>query len=259
MKKCLTFAVVLTAVTGLTIGFAGPQRYESSNKEVTPLAPCDWSGFYIGLNAGVGQYTSDIRDDDGFNNDNQDGSSYITTQTDINGLVGGQVGFNWQKGAAVFGLEADGDWTGFSVHDHENTDITSDFLSHRSEINFMGTVRGRLGLAYENVLVYVTGGVAFAQGDRAVHFAEETTFINPPEESAKWVADDFRVGLVGGVGVEYMANCHWSVRAETLFTTFDKDSANDSIHQDAEGSSQTFQDEVFMVRLGVNYKFGGGR
>jgi outer membrane immunogenic protein len=237
--------------------FAGPERLESKSV-ASAAAPCDWSGFYVGIHGGVGQYSYTATDAGGFNLDVQDGEADTSRFYDMNGLVGGQVGFNWQKGAAVFGLEADGAWANFNVHNTNNASAIGDFLQHDGEINFLGTVRGRLGLAYENVLVYVTGGVAFAEGQRHVRYNEDEENVST-SEFADWKADDWRVGLVGGVGVEYMMTCNWTIRAETLFTTFQEETVQDSAHQDAVGFPQRFQDEVFMVRLGLNYKFGGGR
>src|SRR6185503_1373743 len=99
MKKCLTLIVVLTAVTGLL--FAGPTRYDSKDKEVTPLPACDFSGLYLGGNIGVANYEFRSTDTDYF-------LSFDTLQDEDDDVIaGGQIGYNWQKGAAVFGLESD--------------------------------------------------------------------------------------------------------------------------------------------------------
>jgi outer membrane immunogenic protein len=250
MKRFIALTVVLTALAGFTqIASAGPERMESKSVASAPAPACDWTGFYIGLQAGVGNYESNVTDNEYF-------FGFDTAHsTDINGLFGGQLGYNWQKGAIVFGVEADGAWANFDAHNTANPAGLGDYFKRGSEIDFLGTVRGRVGLAYENVLVYVTGGVAFADGERHARYNEDGANI-ATEEYADWKADDFRVGVVGGVGVEYMATCNWTVKAETLFAAFGEDTAHDSSGQNPD-FTYTFQDQVWMVRLGLNYKFGG--
>src|ERR1039457_5613347 len=103
MKRFFALTIVFLGLIGLTqIACAGPERMD---KNVVPApAPCDWSGFYIGLNVGVAGLNTTITDID----DWWSAASHPPEDTNFTG--GGQVGYNWQKGAFVFGLEADADY-----------------------------------------------------------------------------------------------------------------------------------------------------
>ena len=239
MKRFLALTVVLTALVGLTL-FAGPERY---SKEVAPVAPmpeCDWSGFYVGLNvgvAGLNTYITDIND----------WWSYGTwTPEDTNFQGGGQAGYNWQKGAFVFGIEVDADYL-----NTEHTQVYSDTKAPldarwRAEVDFEGSLRARAGLTMDRALIYATGGVALSHGGSG--FLSE-------EPGYNFVQDEWQAGFIGGVGAEYMLNCHWSARMEALYAHYPTDSGTISgdsyYHFDVQNS-------VWSVRVGVNYLFGGG-
>ena len=140
-----------------------------------------------------------------------------------------------------------------------DTDETNaDFQEDNAELNFMGTLRGRAGLAVENALIYVTAGAAFGSGDR------EEQYVDPgdgpgEEEGVRWHGEDFRVGWVAGVGAEYMVTCHWTVRLETLYTNFGDDTDHGNVFGDRDPDDEAyrykFDDELWNVRLGLNYKF----
>src|SRR5712691_3380684 len=119
MKRFIALTVVLTTVTGLAICFAGPERF--SSKEVTPMAPapaCDWTGFYIGVNAGITEYQARFTDQDYYWN------GATTTYEKPAFIGGGQVGYNYQWRDLVFGIEAD--FSGLADADNHQRLTTSD-------------------------------------------------------------------------------------------------------------------------------------
>jgi len=107
----------------------------------------DWSGFYIGINGGGGSSQGNW-DVAGFGRD----SSHDAT----GGTVGGQIGYRWQSGQFVFGLEGQGNWADFSGSSvgafTGNTNST--------KIDSFGLITGQIGYAWNNVLLYVKGGAA---------------------------------------------------------------------------------------------------
>jgi outer membrane immunogenic protein len=242
MKRFIALTVVLTALTGLTICFAGPERY--SSKEVAPVVPeCDWSGFYVGLNVGVAGLKTDIGDLDDYN------TFGTTSLEDTNVAAGGQMGYNWQKGAFVFGVEAD--------FDYLNTEKTfsSGAYNYNAKLDFQGSLRARGGIAVDKALIYATAGVAVSRGDS--HFdelAENSGEDRPNGENAR--QDEWQAGFVGGVGVEYKLNCHWSARMEALYTHYPE--STNVVKPDATSDRFSFQNDVYSVRVGINYLFGGG-
>ena len=238
MKKFIALTVVLTAVIGLAISFAGSEPYQS--KEVMPAPPpCDWSGFYLGLNVGVAGLNTTITDID----DWWDYGAW--TPEDTNFAGGGQVGYNWQHGAFVFGVEGDADYLGT---DHTITYQSTPLDSRwRGMVDFQGSFRARGGVTVDKALIYATGGVALSHG-RSAYLSEEPGF--------NAYQDEWQAGFVGGAGIEYMMNCHWSARLEALYSHYPRTSTtisgDDFYHFD-------IQNNVYSVRVGINYLFGGPR
>ena len=144
----------------------------------------DWTGFYIGVNAGVGigrDYTRmAIPAGPSFE------ASYLNPQ---GGLGGGQIGYNWQSpntflGAIVLGVEADIQGTG--MRDNYSCLIgclPAQNLNYNQRLDWFGTVRGRVGLATGPVLSYVTGGWAYGSVKTTVTETIGTTgaFTSEPE------------------------------------------------------------------------------
>jgi outer membrane immunogenic protein len=198
--------------------------------------PVSWAGFYIGGNIGAAWQSmhADNRTyaSDGSPNDTS-GNSFIG---------GGQVGYNWQSGAAVFGIE--GDFSGLSS---TSSNITTSKGGVSTKMNWLSTVRGRLGLAAGNTMVYVTGGVAWAS-------INNTTNAGVPGDTPNIKSfSNVHTGWVIGGGVEQMLAPHWTVGLEALWVNFGQTSSTATFPQRQKGS--TFQNQAVIGRLKVNYKF----
>jgi outer membrane immunogenic protein len=204
------------------------------------VAP-SWSGFYLGGHAGfawlrhshtvAGPVTTSICT--GFTN------SQTCSLRDTGAVAGGQIGYNWQQGALVFGVEADGSWTGLKK--------TASFApafngAINDKVEWLASVRGRLGWAVGDMLLYGTGGVAWGQfnfGWRSVN-------------NAALQFDKSATGWVAGGGIEKMFGRHWSARAEFLHYGFGKNSVTGSIPAGTYTSS--FRNDISVVRLGINFR-----
>ncbi len=151
MKKLLATTVGLV-LTGLatTAGAADIPR-RSAPPVVRAPAPAyvsplyDWSGFYVGIFGGGGWGRHNYLD-----------AASSTTYPSSGGLVGGTAGVNWQMGSFVVGAEGDLAWANIV-----GTGVPPTVVSNRSELNWVGTLRGRAGFAVNNVLLYGTGGWAY--------------------------------------------------------------------------------------------------
>jgi outer membrane immunogenic protein len=191
-----------------------------------------WTGIYLGVNAGYSFGGSDWTD-------SVTGSS--TGSFGTSGFVfGGTLGANYQAGALVFGVEADGDWADSSGF---GTFTTASLCAGGclTKNTWLATVRGRVGHALERFLVYGTGGAAFGN--------VQANFSNDPVSSAT------RTGWTAGVGVEVAVAPHWSAKAEYLFV----DLANGSCTTDcaiANIPNVAVKFDESIVRAGINYKFG---
>jgi outer membrane immunogenic protein len=178
-----------------------------------PLAPStpylvrvhNWSGPYLGGQLGY-----------------QWGST-TNNPTQPSGIAGGVRGrYNWQTGAFVFGGEADLNVSG----------VQDRFASWKFSNPWFGTVRGRLGYAFSNVLVYGTLGLAFGGGHLELGGASESKI------HAGWTA---------GAGMEVVLTNAWSARVEYLYVDL-----SDRPYG-LTGTSHGFESSLF--RVGVNYRF----
>jgi outer membrane immunogenic protein len=179
-------------------------------KDGPVYAEVNWSGLYAGVNAGYGW----------------NGASLDAGAPDPAGAFGGgQIGYNFQRGNIVFGLETDFQGAGIS---------DSNLAFGKSEMDWFGTVRARLGFTFANALVYGTGGFAYGH-------VNNTGF--PSETQTGWVA---------GGGVEYKLAPNWSAKAEYQFLNLDATNVNGAGRL---GDADLGQTEAHTVRVGLNYFF----
>ena len=218
----------------------------------TPMAepvPSVWTGFYVGAHAGY-----NAADYNGLWTPSEI-PALRGKDFDLDGFSGGlHVGYNWQMDSNfVFGIE--GDVTGANMSDfvpHMNPDTGSQYTSSMAaQIDLLASVRGRLGMASNNSLFYVTGGIAFA--DASFKACD-------PRDCGKWDASK-DIGAVVGAGWEYKPASQVSLRLEGLYYMFD-DKVNledNSFDVDTNGTAATGDDnymgldDVFVIRAGVTW------
>lgn len=193
----------------------------------------DWSGIYAGVQAGYGWGDRDWDDDAGFFDDE-------AFRYDLRGAVaGGQIGFNFQTDNFVFGIEADGAWS--DMRDSVSEPLFGPFhIDAEAEMEWLATVRGRAGFAWDRFMIYGTGGIAFANVNTDV----TTPFIGNDSDSAT------HTGWAAGVGIEGMITERVSLKAEYLHAGFGKEDFN--YYTSTDGRADL---DVDIVRLGVNWHF----
>ena len=184
----------------------GPQPYYSAPAPSSPRI-FNWAGAYVGVNVGY------------------EWGSVTNATPEPSGIAGGvQGGYNWQNDQFVYGVEGD---IGISAADDT-------FAPYKFANPWFGTMRGRLGYAFSNILPYVTGGLAF--GD----LVATATATNIDETKTE-------VGWTVGLGAEFGFNANWSAKVEYLY--MDLGSRTFSITGVDNGLSAS------LLRLGVNYHF----
>jgi opacity protein-like surface antigen len=195
-----------------------------------PTAPVsdryDWSGFYLGLNAGgaFGTTTSTVAAGGGSASVNEPGFS-----------GGAQVGANYQTGPMVWGFEADYD---ASTQDQS---LPSGALSGVSQMPWLATLRGRVGMAFDRTLIYGTAGGA--AGELKSIFTIPAGTTSTTVTYGTWTA---------GAGIEYGITDNLSARVEYLY--LDKNNiATGVIGSPATTITSRLQDN--LVRAGLNYRF----
>lgn len=145
MKKYLLASVAALGLVAAGAASAAdlPSRKGPVAAPVYVVPAFTWTGFYVGGNAGYG-----------WGNVNTNGGLALTNTGDLDGFIGGgQVGYNYQMGQFVLGVEAD--IQGADL----NTGNT--FGGLRIKTDYFGTVRARAGFAFDRFMPYVTGGWAY--------------------------------------------------------------------------------------------------
>jgi outer membrane immunogenic protein len=204
-----------------------------------------WTGFYVGINGGYGgneykyPFQAPIVS-----------SSGEATLNSSGFLAGGQMGYNWQAGSWVFGVEADIQWSNIKgeLDASANTPLGALALSAGSELEWFGTVRGRLGYTWDRLMVYGTGGFAYgsvnsylnANGGRLGSFAYST--------------DSNKTGWTAGAGFEYAVTPSVSLKTEYLYL----DLGEDPVYSSAPFSISE-KTTVHLVRAGLNWRFNSPR
>jgi outer membrane immunogenic protein len=181
----------------------------------------NWTGFYLGINGGYG-----------FGRSTWDG---LPASFDVKGgMVGGQLGYNWQFGQFVYGVEGDGDWT-----DLRGTANRADCnVECQTRNDFLATARGRLGIAADRWLPYVTGGLAV--GDIKATVPGLTG------------VDKTNSGWTAGGGLEFALSGNWTAKAEYLYVDLGHAGCSVDCGLPA-GNSVGLTTNV--VRGGLNYRF----
>jgi outer membrane immunogenic protein len=199
MKKILLSGVALAALFAAAPAQAAdvPVRQQQPYYKAAPAPVFNWTGFYFGGHVGYGW-----------------GDTAASITGEVDGFTGGlQAGYNWQFSRNwVFGIEAD--ITG--------TDMNDPLPTH---VDYLGTLRARVGYAWDRTMLYGTGGLAF-------------------NRSSVTGLHDTDTGYALGAGIEWAFAPNWSAKVEYMYYSFDNT-----------GPVATDLD-VSTIKLGVNYRFG---
>lgn len=209
-------ALALVSAMGAANAADIARRQVMPTKAPEYVAPLyNWTGAYVGINGGGGWGRSDTSaplSSGGFNTSG--------------GLVGGTVGYNWQNGPAVFGLEGDVDWSNI------RGSAACAGLTCETKNSWLATARGRVGYAFDRFLPYVTGGLAV--GDVKSNVAGFGSSTNT------------KAGYAIGGGIEAALAGPWAAKVEYLYADLGRSSS-------VLGSDTKFNANI--VRAGLNYRF----
>jgi outer membrane immunogenic protein len=202
LRKLLLSSVAATAMIGSALAADLPSRRPPP--PVVPLVPVfTWTGFYVGVDGGYG--SQQIRETGIFG-----GLPFYQLNYRASGPVGGgHAGFNWQVSQFMFGMEGDVLGTSMRVTGPLNTFLFNNAV-WRSGVE--GSIRGRIGIAWDRFMIYGTGGVAF-----------ETFRLRQNFPLAVIAGDTFtptRAGLTVGGGIEYAFTNNWLARVEGRYSDF---------------------------------------
>ena len=279
----------LLAGTALLAGAIGAQAADLPLRSAPVFAPpppiFTWTGAYFGINAGYAFTDNDAIRTAGNNGPgagaligpaNTNTVANVATNrrparfsNDQDGFTGGgQIGYNFQFGGlsgVVFGIEADAQYTDLE-QSRRFLSALNDPSTFRQGIDFIGTVRGRLGYAFDRLLVYGTGGFAYGDVTTSARF-----FSNAAGNPLAYAGGNsgIKTGYTYGGGLEYamptdsflnfFRSSAVTIKAEYL--RYDLGTTTVLVNQvnAAPSGSYTsrFDTEGSLVRAGLNFKFGG--
>jgi outer membrane immunogenic protein len=236
MKKLMLVTASLVALGAVAPAVAADLAARPYTKAPPMVqAAYDWSGFYIGVNGGGGTSRNSWDLVGGLPQGNHDATG---------GTIGGQVGYRWQTGPIVFGVEGQGNWADFSG---DNVSQVIPGNRNRTKIDAFGLFTGQVGYSWQNVLLYVKGGAAVTDNRYSILTTAGGALLASTDET-RW-------GGTVGVGLEYGFAPNWSAGVE-YDHLFMGSSTNNFATLPVLQSNNIKQDvDIFTAR--VNYKFGG--
>ena len=254
-RNSLTMGLV-----GVNYRFGGGNTANSSIvlAHQPPRAAAHWAGAYVGIQGGAARHDGSL-DDAGFFSGGSLNTRFDDRRT--GGTVGGLFGYNWQKGSFVYGLEGDWNWIGTKkTRLIQAFDADADNLSTSFDVNWLATLRGRAGLAFDSTLLYVTGGLAFAHVDNSVELTR--TAHSNIGAFASFAQHQTKVGWTAGVGAEHLLSPNWIARAEFRYVDLGNTNAACTVVGATDffgclnlGYRGNFSNTLMLGLVGLAYKF----
>src|SRR5664279_2608311 len=241
MNKLLIATTALVACAANSQGFAADMAARPYTKAppAVMMTISDWSGLYVGFNAGGGS----SRDRWTLVNGANEG-----TTNAAGAAVGGQIGYRYQMNNWVFGVEAQGDWSNFNGN---TRNLVNPAVTDRTRVNAFGLFTGQIGYAIApNFLAYLKGGAAVTN-DRYDTVTTGTNVMLSRANTTRW-------GGTVGVGVEYAFAPNWSVGVEYDHLFMGNKNLNFVNMAGGPVTTRRISEDIDIGLLKVNYKFGPG-
>ena len=267
MKVVRILAAALAVATPLSIAAAADIPVEGAIYEPRPVAVIfRWTGVYVGLHAGGGG---------GFIQENSQpfpvppaalGPSApgngtlapLPTRVDMSGeIAGGQVGLNYQTNWLVLGIEGQASWANLNgsaaCFVTAASPLTAPVVTSAnctSKIDALGTIAGRIGVAFDHLLLFGKFGAAWVNNGYQMQIALVPGTLVLSTNQLQW-------GWVAGIGAEYAFTNHWSAKIEYNYMDMGTraqrftDSIGGNILMDTD-----IRERLNIVKVGVNYRFG---
>jgi outer membrane immunogenic protein len=241
--------ILSAAVGSAMLGIGAASAADLPMKAMAPIAPpFSWTGFYIGGNVGAGVLLDQGIQLTGLSADRHG----------VGGLAGGQIGYNWQMGMLVLGIEGEGFWSGMKSTQNQFLGSNPGFLAltDNARNKWDYDVAGRFGIAIDHALIYgkagwVAGGFDWNSPTGSPNF-NCGNFCNTNQGSLTLN------GLLVGIGLEYAFTNNWTAKFEYDYLGF---SAKDGVFTSSCPSctSSTFTHSVsaekHIFKVGINYLF----
>ncbi len=208
----------------------------------------NWSGIYAGVNVGAGFGSYDYSLTTQVMDYRRSRSTDVFDLTAFGLQYGAQVGYNHAFGPVVLGIEADFQFTDVSAYEDGYIGYEWDHVDLRAgtNVHWFATLRPRLGVIFDRVMLYGTGGLAVGRMEEFIQYlGDEPERIEANEE--------IKPGWVAGGGVEYAMTDRLRLKGEYLFTSFERRRLGRDVTVDR---VRAHSDIGFhAVRLGLNWAF----
>ena len=241
--------LLITGVIAI-LGLGSAKAADMAVRPYTKAAPMivdrsfDWTGFYLGGHVGYGWGKASADFPISF----FAGDPAFPYQ-DLDGVIGGaQIGYNYQVNWLVLGVE--GDFSGADIKQRSsNSAFVGVNTTSEADVKWLASVRGRVGAAFNSILIYGTGGAAWSK----LQLSTQSSFA-PGAFLRNWFDGQGVVhdGWVAGAGVEWAFSSNWIARAEYLHYEFD----GKTHFQPSLVAGINHDLKLDVVRAGLSYKFG---
>lgn len=246
MKRMLFAGTIALAAAGPALAAdiippSAPPPQAPATYIPAPAPIYNWGGIYVGINGGYA-----------FGNSDWTQGALSTGNFSVDGgLIGGTIGANFQSGQFVFGVEGDWDWADIKGSSAAGCGTLGTAIppvgtigpmtTCETKSDWLATIRGRVGYAFDRVLVYGTAGGAV--GDVEAGPSSSATFDSSTE-----------FGWTAGAGVEVGITPNLTAKVEYLFVDLSAGSCSASCGTPTPAVSASF-DSTSLVRAGLNFKF----
>jgi outer membrane immunogenic protein len=243
MKKILvsTTAAAALLMTSLAALAADLPQKAYAPPPVAVAMVYDWTGFYIGANGGYGSSRNCWG--------SMPAGGGVIPEGCLNssgGIAGGQAGYRWQAGGLVFGLEAQGDWASLRS---SAIDAANPLITNSTKVTGLGLFTGQIGYAWNAALLYLKGGAALTENSLLQATTIGGVGLN--------FATSSRWGGSIGVGFDYGFAPNWTAGIEYDHLFMGNANNSFSVPAGAAAVVNQINQDVDMVAVRVNYKFGG--
>jgi outer membrane immunogenic protein len=250
VKKLILAGLMFAAIDAGCVTWAADLPVEAPIYRPPPPVAYNWTGIYLGGNVGGHFGRDDISTTAGTT------SIDVLSPASLNprgAAAGLQIGYNWQSGIVVVGLELDGSWldgTASRTLSNFGPPLNpADTLTNSTNAVFLATVRPRIGVAFDRFLLYATGGLAFSTIKLNENFTTAAGAVLSSNISTT------RTGETIGAGIEYAFLDSWTAKFEYLYVSF---ASYDNVVNRPVGSitvHHRYSDNI--ARVGLNYRFFG--
>ncbi len=235
--RFLPSVTCVAACLGVALLEPAPPAFAADRavKNTTPATSTDWTGFYIGAHVDAASTRANVTA--------ADPTQFAASRTSRSVYGGVDFGYNHQfPSGLLLGVETDISFPNSYPSDAAIWDAPTARGVLREEVDYIATLRGRVGYAAGNWLTYVTGGFAWNES----HFFRDDAATGDEEHRSR-----VRPGWTAGGGVEYAFQRGWSARLEYLYTRFG--TANVMF---SNGATYASSFDTHLLRLGLNWHPG---